>query len=47
MHKRLERASPLVHLRIFLNDTAHLLGLARLSPAVPAQDRTNEEAFHV
>jgi geranylgeranyl reductase len=29
MHKRLVRARPLAHLRIFLKDLAHLLGLAR------------------
>ncbi|UXH78570.1 geranylgeranyl diphosphate reductase [Roseateles amylovorans] len=31
MHKRLVRARPLTHLRIFLKDMAHLLGLARVS----------------
>ncbi|MEM9667999.1 MAG: geranylgeranyl diphosphate reductase [Pseudomonadota bacterium] len=31
MNKRLVRANPGAHLRIFLKDTAHLLGLARLS----------------
>lgn len=30
MHKRLVRARPLAHLRIFLKDMAHLLGLARV-----------------
>ena len=30
MNKRLVRARPLAHLRIFLKDTAHLLGLARV-----------------
>ncbi|MFG5407498.1 lycopene cyclase family protein [Piscinibacter sakaiensis] len=30
MHKRLVRARPLAHLRIFLMDLAHLLGLARV-----------------
>jgi geranylgeranyl reductase len=29
MHKRLVRAQPLTHLRIFAKDMAHLLGLAR------------------
>jgi geranylgeranyl reductase len=29
MHKRLVRARPMAHLRIFLKDVAHLLGLAR------------------
>jgi geranylgeranyl reductase len=29
MHKRLVRADPMAHLRIFVKDTAHLLGLAR------------------
>lgn len=29
MHKRLVRADPMAHLRIFIKDTAHLLGLAR------------------
>jgi geranylgeranyl diphosphate/geranylgeranyl-bacteriochlorophyllide a reductase len=29
MHKRLVRSDPLAHLRIFLKDTAHLLGLTR------------------
>ena len=28
MNKRLERSRPTAHLRIFLKDTAHLLGLA-------------------
>jgi geranylgeranyl reductase len=27
MHKRLVRAKPLAHVKIFLKDTAHLLGL--------------------
>lgn len=31
MHKRLVRARPLAHVRIFLKDMAHLLGLARVS----------------
>ncbi|MEN9314256.1 MAG: hypothetical protein RIS35_649, partial [Pseudomonadota bacterium] len=30
MHKRLVRARPLAHLRIFVKDVAHLLGLARV-----------------
>jgi geranylgeranyl reductase len=30
MHKRLVRARPLAHLRIFFKDVAHLLGLARV-----------------
>ena len=29
MHKKLVRADPLAHIRIFLKDTAHLLGLGR------------------
>ena len=29
MHKRLVRSDPMAHLRIFLKDTAHLLGIAR------------------
>ena len=29
MHKRLVRAKPLAHARIFLKDMAHLLGLVR------------------
>ena len=29
MHKRLVRADPMAHVRIFLKDTAHLLGFAR------------------
>ncbi|MBS0393387.1 MAG: geranylgeranyl diphosphate reductase [Proteobacteria bacterium] len=29
MHKRLVRRDPLAHLRVFVKDTAHLLGLAR------------------
>ncbi len=31
MHKRLVRARPMAHVRIFLKDMAHLLGLARVS----------------
>ncbi len=31
MHKRLVRARPMAHVRIFLKDVAHLLGLARVS----------------
>ena len=27
MHKRLVRADPMAHLRIFIKDTAHLFGL--------------------
>jgi geranylgeranyl reductase len=30
MNKELVRSDPLAHLRIFLKDTAHLLGLARV-----------------
>ena len=30
MHKRLVRAKPMAHVRIFLKDMAHLLGLARV-----------------
>ncbi|MFN9478031.1 MAG: geranylgeranyl diphosphate reductase, partial [Betaproteobacteria bacterium] len=30
MHKKLVRAKPLAHLRIFVKDMAHLLGLARV-----------------
>jgi geranylgeranyl reductase len=30
MHKRLVRADPMAHMRIFLKDTMHLLGLARV-----------------
>jgi geranylgeranyl reductase len=29
MYKRLVRAKPMAHLRIFCKDMAHLLGLAR------------------
>jgi geranylgeranyl reductase len=28
MHKKLVRAKPMAHVKIFLKDTAHLLGLA-------------------
>ncbi|HTY93438.1 MAG TPA: geranylgeranyl diphosphate reductase [Steroidobacteraceae bacterium] len=47
MFKRLVRASPLAHLRIFLKDTAHLLGLARLSRSTTTVKRATEEVFHV
>jgi geranylgeranyl reductase len=30
MHKKLVRARPMAHLRIFAKDVAHLLGLARV-----------------
>ena len=30
MHKRLVRARPMAHVRIFFKDVAHLLGLARV-----------------
>ena len=29
MHKKLVRSDPMAHLRIFVKDTLHLLGLAR------------------
>jgi geranylgeranyl reductase len=29
MHKRLVRARPMAHVRIFFKDLAHLVGLAR------------------
>jgi geranylgeranyl reductase len=29
MHKKLVRAKPLAHVKIFLKDMSHLLGLAR------------------
>jgi geranylgeranyl reductase len=32
MNKKLVRADPLAHLRIFLKDTAHLLGLRAAHP---------------
>ena len=47
LYKRLVRASPLAHLRIFLKDTAHLLGLARLSKSTLAVDRTTDEVLDV
>jgi geranylgeranyl reductase len=28
MHKKLVRAKPMAHVKIFLKDTAHLLGLS-------------------
>jgi geranylgeranyl reductase len=31
MNKRLVRARPMAHVRIFLKDMAHLLGLARVT----------------
>ncbi len=39
MNKRLVRADPMAHLRIFFKDTAHLLGIGRVSPkdALPAE----------
>jgi geranylgeranyl reductase len=30
MHKKLVRAKPMAHIRIFFKDLAHLTGLARL-----------------
>jgi geranylgeranyl reductase len=49
MYKRLVRASPLAHLRIFMKDTAHLLGIARVSESTQAQalERATDEVFHV
>jgi geranylgeranyl reductase len=47
MYKRLVRASPLAHLRIFFKDTAHLLGLARLSQSAMTPERATDEVFHV
>ena len=39
MNKRLVRADPMAHLRIFLKDTGHLLGIGRVAPkdALPAE----------
>lgn len=37
MNKRLVRRRPLAHLRVFLKDCAHLLGLARTGTESPAQ----------
>ncbi len=39
MHKRLVRANPLAHIRIFLKDSAHLLGLVPPGPGAPKQSR--------
>ena len=36
MNKKLVRGNPMAHVRIFLKDTAHLLGL---TPAVPDEQR--------
>jgi geranylgeranyl reductase len=47
MYKRLVRASPLSHLRIFVKDTAHLLGIARVSQSTTALERVADEVFHV
>jgi geranylgeranyl reductase len=47
LYKRLVRASPLAHLRIFLKDTAHLLGLARLSKSALAVDKATDEVLDV
>jgi geranylgeranyl reductase len=37
MNKELVRADPAAHLRIFIKDMGHLLGLSR-SPALPATE---------
>ena len=47
MYKKLVRADPLAHLRIFLKDTAHLLGLARVSESAKTQERATGEVIHV
>ena len=47
MYKRLVRAGFLSHLRIFVKDTAHLLGVAKLSVSTTSRERVTEEVFHV